>query len=547
MIAVVLAGSACSNGIRQFAARPVVWHDHDRRTFTPAPRESFSPYFWDAADQMIFRPASEVWTFQTNGESINVNALDEVPDSSWFANRISRRTINPEEMARGACPSIEYEPPGPWLIVAGKTDGATPGFVIEDASGQRHVLKVDRVQQPEQATAADAIVGAIYHAAGYYVPCNRVIGFTRDMLTIERGAMVERADAAVVPMTRQHVDAVLRVARRWPDRRYRAVVSRYIDGRPLGPWSYRGTRADDPNDVVPHEYRRELRGMFVLSAWVNHWDSRDNNTLSSWIERPHGGYVRHYVIDFGESLGMLESNDRAARRFGHSQWLDVQHIVEDMAGLGFVERPWDSGELGPAGHVLGYFDVERFEPDQWRPDYWNGAFERLTERDAAWMARIIARFDRRQIRALASLGHYTEPLVERELVRVLAGRRRVILERYLTRLSPLADPELVGSSEVCVTDLAVRSRLRWAQDRRYQARAYAGPHAAPLGRLAIRRDGDRICVALPPARDYLVVDVAARTARAERNFPARLHFAAGPHRALRLVGLERPASHAPPS
>ncbi|HEY8431404.1 MAG TPA: hypothetical protein VIL20_23650, partial [Sandaracinaceae bacterium] len=348
------------------------------------------------------------------------------------------------------------------------------------------------------------------------------------------------------PMTWAHVRRVLDVARRFPDGSLRAVVSRFVEGEPLGPWSYVGVRADDPNDVVPHEHRRELRGMFVLNAWVGHWDARDSNTLSSWIEVGGGGYVRHYLIDFGECLGLIEGSRRRALRFGHSQWLDAQHVVEDALTLGLVPRPWHRADLGASSEVLGYFDVERFDPDQWRPDYWNGAFDRRTEGDAAWMARIVARFSRAHIEAVVRLGRYTDRVTERELVRVLAGRRRAILERYLTRLSPLADP-VVRGEEVCLTDLAVTSRLRWAQDRRYEARAYAGDPFTAVGAPGVRvaDGGARVCVTVPPAGEYVVLDVVASTAGAERTAPARLHFAMLPAGPV-LVGLERPAGDAPP-
>src|SRR5690606_10987940 len=59
--------------------------------------------------------------------------------------------------------------------------------------------------------------------------------------------------------------------------------------------------------------RRELRGIFVLNAWVNHWDARDRNTLASWIGAEGGGYVRHYLVDFGECLGLVEGNARRVR------------------------------------------------------------------------------------------------------------------------------------------------------------------------------------------------------------------------------------------
>lgn len=308
----VLCTACGAQGIRRFGADPIVWEDDDRRPFTPAPAARYEPYYWDATDHLIFRPASELWTFSAKSDAINVNALDEVPDSSWFENRISRRAMTPDEVARGACESEATDIPAPWRIVAGKPDGLTPGFLFEDAGGVRYVLKVDRPRQREQATAADAIVAAIYHAAGYHVPCNRVVGFTEDMLVLDPSDG-EHA------MSRSDLEDVLDAARRFSDGRFRAVVSRFVEGEPIGPWSYLGTEADDPNDVVPHEARRELRGMFVLNAWVNHWDARDRNTLASWIGAEGGGYVRHYLVDFGECLGLVEGNARRVRRFGHTQ------------------------------------------------------------------------------------------------------------------------------------------------------------------------------------------------------------------------------------
>ena len=67
------------------------------------------------------------------------------------------------------------------------------------------------------------------------------------------------------------------------DGRYRAVASRFIKGKPLGEWEYRGRRKDDPEDLIPHEHRREVRGLWTINAWTNHTDCSARNTLDMWV------------------------------------------------------------------------------------------------------------------------------------------------------------------------------------------------------------------------------------------------------------------------
>ncbi len=538
----LLAG--CASAPARFALRDAMWVDDDRRPFPRRPGELYNPPQWDRIDHTLFRPLSELFTYELDREAINVNALDEVPDSSWFTNRLGRAPMSPQRLAQGACRDAG-EPPRPWTVVRAKPAGTSPGLVVRAADDRTFLFKID-FDLPERGTAADAIATRLFWAAGYHTPCNRVVRFARDDLALA----TEPIDGHDPP-GEDAVQRLLDAAGRAPDGRYRGSLSEYIEGQPLGGWRYSGTRDDDPNDVVPHEHRREVRGMVVLSAWLNHIDARAENNQDAWIEGDDGqGYLRHYVLDVGDSFGQqLPSSPLLSQSFGHAFYVDVQHITENFLSLGLAERPYFDAPRGPAGDVLGFYDIARFDAEGWHNGYPNPAFDRATERDRAWMARIIARFTEAQLRAAIAAGDLSRPEVSEELLRILLGRRERILERYLTRLSPLTEPTVRGGS-LCLTDLALRSGLR--AERRYYTRAFEGLPGERRPTRGARRYGDRACMPLPAAEAspeapaYWVVDVVAETPGRERTAPARVHlYQLGPG-AYRVVGLERPDGFDPP-
>ena len=73
-----------------------------------------------------------------------------------------------------------------------------------------------------------------------------------------------------------------------------------LDGKPIGRIRFAGTRPDDPNDIFPHEHRRELRGLSVFAAWLNHDDSRSVNTMDTLVREGSRSIVRHHLIDILE-------------------------------------------------------------------------------------------------------------------------------------------------------------------------------------------------------------------------------------------------------
>ena len=110
-------------------------------------------------------------TFKSPGErrdvrALNVNTLDEVPDSSWFTNRIGRVRLPTAELVRGPdrFNSISLEG---WVVSSGKSTGVQPGFRMTDPQGHLHQIEFDPPSNPELATGAEIIGTAFYYAFGY--------------------------------------------------------------------------------------------------------------------------------------------------------------------------------------------------------------------------------------------------------------------------------------------------------------------------------------------------------------------------------------------
>lgn len=549
--------SACGSAFRPYPLSEPLWRDPDRHPFGERPAEYYSALAWDGANQTVFRPLTELFAVDTSGEATNVNALDEVPDSSWFENRLTRYAMTPDDVARGPCRPPDTDPKHPWTVTGAKPNGNNPGFLIEDAEGKRYLVKFDGDVQGPRATAADVVVSKLYHAAGFRAPCNQIVFFDRERLQIAPDATGEDSRGRKVPLTESHLDRVFDKALRLADGRYRASASLFVDGKPLGPFRYQGTRDDDPNDVVAHEDRRELRGMRLLAAWTNHFDSREQNTLDTWIEVDEKdetlGYVRHNIIDFGDCFGSVWEPPMLGRRLGHAYYFDPGYIAEDFLTFGIVERPWDRERFGPTGKVLGYYDVEEFDPERWRPGYPNPAFSRMTERDAAWMARIIAKLTDAHLRRVVGQARFTDERISRELLRILIGRRDRILDRYLAAVSPLTDPVIEANGPqgyLCLRDALVDSPLHASMDpRRYSARAWVTLDRveAPLFSPHVQRG--RVCTQLPAVVGaspehprYVVVDVFRSGGVGVEEVPARAHLyhLGGPD--YQVVALERPSS-----
>jgi|SRR5579884_3358385 len=561
---------ACAHGERRFPLRAPMWRDTDMRpvyarcheaptatdprhvSCAPVPYEA--PIYWDGADNMLLRPLSEALGIVRAGEAVDVNSVDEVPDSAWFTNRIGVRPMGPDELRSNACAKEQlldpdHAPDRSWLIDKGKTSGSTPGFRITVPGKGKYMVKVEATGLPERQVAATVIGEAVYYAAGYNASCEQALLVRPSVFALKPGLVARDGNFGdLYPFDQKALDALFAKSGKH-EGLLRVTASAWLPGYVLEQFRYRGTREDDPNDVVPHEDRRELRGARVLASWIDHFDSREGNSLDAWIsDRPGSppdaspGHVVHFQVGTSAALGSVWDWDPLSRRLGYSYVIDWGDMAADFATLGVATRVWESTKKVPGHEAFGYFDVEHFVPEDWKNEYPNPAFDRMTERDAAWMARVLARFTPPLVRTLAEMGRFADPSNTDYLERVLDGRLEKILRRYLTRLSPVTDVHLEGTESVCGVDLSEWRGLRDAARFRYTARVVGGP------RLPVeRRPGGVVCVNVPHANPDTGApdDAAARYVRVRLEDgvapgPLVVHlYDLGPSRGYFLAGLER--------
>jgi hypothetical protein len=387
----------------------------------------------------------------TNLRAKNINTIDEVPDSNWFTNRIGTAAISTDQIARG--PNVAAPPdPSKWVLVREKTAGAHPGFTAKDAKGDTWFLEFDPPYFPEGATGAVAVATKIFWALGYNQVESFISTFDPKKAEIDPKATVKRPSGKRTRFTRDDMNVVLENVAKNADGSYRVIAGRLLPGKILGGFLYAGTRPDDPNDLVPHEHRRELRALRVFGAWTNLTDLKAANTLDT-LETVNGrSVVKHYLQDVGSTFGMC--NDLYEWDLSYEHFYEGEPSLKRLFSFGFALSPWQTIKYVEYPSI-GKFEGDRFDPREWRPQTPTTAYMELRDDDAFWAARRVAAFSDELIRAAVHEGHYSDPNAEKYLGDVLIKRRNKIASIYLTAVNPVVSPGLDANGRLTFENAAV--------------------------------------------------------------------------------------------
>ena len=424
--------------------------------------------YYDGIINLFGRPGE-----QTVERAASVNTIDEVPDSSWFTNRVGTRTMTADEVMRG--PNDDRGPAAGTWTVSRKANGVTPGFTITDSRNRRYFIKFDPPKDPELGTATEVIVTRLFHALGYHVPQASIVTLRPQDLVIGSDAEVRTPGGGHRRMKQSDIDEQLGRAHRNGDGTYRVVAGEGLPGRPLEGFKYEGTRTDDPNDVIPHEDRRELRGLRVFSAWVSHTDAKAINSLDMLITEGGRSVVRHHLIDFNAALGSAGIGPKD-RRDGYEYVAEFGPAKPALPALGFAIRPWMTIRY-PNYRGVGRFESARFVPELWRPRVPNPAYVRSRPDDTFWGARKLMAMSDDLIRAAVRAGQLSDPAAEKYLADTLIERRNKIGRAWLTAVNPIVDPTLASDGTLKFGNAAVAHGFATAP-RGYSAVWHAYDNAA---------------------------------------------------------------------
>lgn len=465
-IIAALSLSACGSYRADFTPDDPHWKDNDTKNIAE-PKKSDPSLEWQTVSRTTFDQAEQLLDLDRSFRKIagrpqqawNINSLDELPNSSWYTNRHHLAPMTRDALQSGETITGGPDTSGVWTVFRPKVGGATAGFWIKDSKGNAYILKFDPPGNPELATAAAAMAGRFFYAAGYNVPEETITSFRPEQLVIKEGVTFKDNKGIKQPFTRDKLNEILELAHHNADGSIRCLASLALP-HIKGPFSFDGVRKDDPNDWCRHEHRRELRALYVFCSLVNHWDIKDQNSMDTYAGDGDQRYIKHHLLDFGSTFGSAGHGPQEEIS-GYSNQFDLRDAMVSMVTLGLKKWQWEDAR--PYQYQsIGYFESEIFHPAKWDPIYPIPAFENMTNRDAYWAAKIVMSFSDDDLQAIVDAGQYSDPEASEYMYNTLRVRRDKIGRHWFSKVNPLDYFELTQNADgltLTFDDLAIKYGL----------------------------------------------------------------------------------------
>lgn len=441
----------------------------------PKPEDRKFHKIQDDLEKALLVPSTRFFDLARHGrkisgkprQALNVNAFDEVYNSSWFTNRNASDRLTLNEIARGANIGSGPDTSDIWQIFKVATERLMPQISVMDKHGSRYVITFDPAGYAEMATGAAIISSKFFYAAGYNVPEFHLVVFNPHILKVQKDVEFVDAKGERHFLNRDNVITLLSGIEQRRDGLVRAVARKVLPGQPVGPFQYIGVRKDDLNDVIPHEHRRELRGLKIMAAWLNLFDVKASNTTDIYND---AGYVKHYLLNFSGTLGSGVAHPQLPEA-GREGATDLAQMGKLLGSLGIYNRPWEQNP-DTQFQSVGNFTAKNFRPDHYKYGQQNPAFGNATNRDNFWGTKLVMSFTPKQIREVVEQGRYAHPEVTEYLIQTLLERQKIVGQTFWHDVNTLDNFKINENSRaepvLLFTDLAVKAGIEQESKSEYR-------------------------------------------------------------------------------
>lgn len=524
---IVLTGlEGCGSSNYRFAnAKPVAVYNDMQPVPVPEKNDFYKSYY--TYDLLVQRPIVKGMIVSKRAPGRDVNAVDDVPASSWYTPRLGYRKISPEALLKG--PRKIGPPQLPVRVAKAKLAGGNPGFIIKDSRNYLYLVKFDPPEFPGIETTTALIVNRLYWGFGYNVPEDYLVYFHKDDFHVAENGKIRQED----------VDEILSLVAPPKNGVYRTTVSLFLKGIIMGPIPATGTRKGDLNDKFAHENRRILRALRVFNAFTNHTDMRIDNSLDVYEGEAGKGFVRHYMLDFGEAFaGHAMEHGRLWDGFDHM--FSFRYMFQNLLTLGARVESWENLKHTPWQSV-GTFESKIYDPATWKevlpyvPIHYSGP------EDNYWAAKVLGALTEDHFRALAEAAQFPEKGATGYIVKVLNERQRKTVDYFIGKVSPIEFVR-VTDEQLTLEDRGNILLNRGGEKSRYQVCITNG-NGKQINKCRVVSAEKNILsipiakTQLTKANGYLIVEVLAIRNGKKAPRPAEFHIRGDTGETPHLVGV----------
>jgi len=187
---------------------------------------------------------------------------------------------------------------------------------------------------------------------------------------------------------------------------------------------------------------------------------KEDNGLDTYVEENGRKFLRHYLIDFGSTLGA--GKDPAEYFHGRAYLIDTKSILKELFTLGLYESPYEKEGImiSPA---VGMFTSDDFHPEGWVSTYPVLPFDNMTDQDAYWAMRIVLSFTEPELRSIVETASYSDPKDTDYVLRTLLERRSILARHWLPKVDALSDfsvRPLDGGIALAFRDVMIDSKTQ---------------------------------------------------------------------------------------